>query len=216
LSTRDDKNGEAIRPATRTDLPHIIELHEEAFPGAFMTLLGPRWLHAYYSLILEAPEGLFLVADADSLGIVGFCSGFLDPGQFYTRLRAKRLQMLLTFASRVFLRPQLLPRLLDNYRRTGKAQASQGDGSAELTSLAVSPKARGRGFAKRMVNLFLEQAFQRQATEVVVTTPRDDNDAVNGMYERLDFIRTGSFSQPGREMVEWTFHRPESNPPSAC
>src|SRR5690606_7881749 len=85
----------AIRPARPEDLGAIARLHVAAFPGAFLSLLGERFLRRYYRLVLESLHGRLLVAADDGAAepLAGFVAGTLDPAAFRGVLRSAKLEL---------------------------------------------------------------------------------------------------------------------------
>ena len=51
--------------AKKDDLKIIVDIHIKAFPGFFLTKLGPRLLYKYYNLILNYEKKIFLGAEED-------------------------------------------------------------------------------------------------------------------------------------------------------
>ncbi|WP_305016831.1 hypothetical protein [Mycobacterium tuberculosis] len=45
-----------IRPAQASDIAQIVQVHLQAFPGFFLTLMGPRFLRLLYSGFLNHPK----------------------------------------------------------------------------------------------------------------------------------------------------------------
>ena len=66
-------------------------------------------------------------------------------------------------------------------------EASKPDGSATLMSLGVSREAQGRGLGKALVTAFLQEAADRGAKRVDLTTDKVDNPRTNGFYSNLGF-----------------------------
>ena len=71
-------------------------------------------------------------------------------------------------------------------------------------SIAVSPEFQGRGIGKQLVEAFCQELAARGEPAVCLTTDRDDNEAVNRFYQRLNFQLARSFITPeGRAMNEY-------------
>ena len=93
------------------------------------------------------------------------------------------------------------------------AEGGSIEGSAELLSMAVSDRARGRGLGKKLVAR-LEEWFRRKGLRgeyKVVTCARDAQS--NGFYKSAGFIFHHSFLLHGNEMNEYRKTLPL--PPSA-
>lgn len=193
-----------IRAVQANDLPQVVAIHQQAFKGFHMTLLGPRFLAGYYQTVLDYPDTIFLAA-VDDGQLLGFVAGFVNPPQFYAMLRARKRALAQAAATHLVLRPHLWRRTLSSLRRA-QSLADTGDQPhlAELASIGVSPAAQGRGVGKALTLAFLDAARQRQATEVMLTTDAHNNDAVNRFYQNLGFQCIRQFwHTPDRLMNEY-------------
>lgn len=196
-----------IRNACVRDLVQVVSVHQSAFVGFFMTDLGPRFLRAYYQQVLDFPEHLFLVSQSETQeALLGFVAGFLNPPEFYRRLRSRKWFFALCAASHLSLRPKLWKRALAGLRRTQERSQSRSSQVAELASLAVRPCTQGKGVGRALVLAFLEQARARGAEKVYLTTDAHDNDPVNAFYQKLGFRLSRQFwHTPDRLMNEYEY-----------
>ena len=193
-----------IRTVQASDLPQVVVVHQQAFKGFHMTLLGSRFLAGYYQTVLDYPDSIFLAA-VDDERLLGFVAGFVNPSRFYALLRARKRVLALAAATHLVVRPHLWRRTLSSLRRA-QSLADTGDQPhlAELASIGVSHAAQGRGVGKALTLAFLDAARQRQATEVMLTTDAHNNDAVNRFYQNLGFQCTRQFwHTPDRLMNEY-------------
>jgi ribosomal protein S18 acetylase RimI-like enzyme len=184
-----------IRQGTPQDINGIVEVHDLAFPGFYLTLMGKDFLRAYYSSVLEYPKSQVLVATSGQQ-LVGFAVGFLDPSGFYSFFKARRWRYLPLIALALLRRPSLVVRTLSNSQRIGQVQHSST--TLELSSIAVRPETRGVG--SLLLQAFLEQAQQLSAQEVVLTTDAIGNDTVNRFYVKHGFLLQKTFLDGTRQM----------------
>ncbi|GIV09411.1 MAG: hypothetical protein KatS3mg019_1502 [Fimbriimonadales bacterium] len=193
-----------LHPATESDLNAVVCVHQQAFQGFLMTLLGPRFLKRYYLCVLEYRQPIFHVVEYDGK-VVGFVAGFVNPPRFYETLRQRKKALALAAASHLVWRPHLWRRALSSLRRAETiAHDADMPHQAELASLGVDPTAQGQGIGKQLVSAFLDTAAQMGVQEVVLTTDAHNNDAVNAFYQRLGFVCTRQFWQtPERLMNEY-------------
>lgn len=193
-----------VREARRGDLAAIAAIHEAAFPGFFLTLMGRPFLRAYYGLILHFDRGILLVREGDDGKPAGFVGGFLHPTRFYEAMRGSKRRLLLPIALGILQRPSTLPRVLANVRKVrqgGDAPEEGGETSAELASIAVHPERGGKGHGRALISAFLEAAAERGADYTYLTTDADDNERVRTLYERAGFALDRVFERPdGRRM----------------
>ncbi len=193
-----------LRAASERDLNAVVRVHQQAFKGFLMTLLGPRFLRGYYQCVLEYALPIFLTAEHEGQ-IVGFVAGFVNPPRFYRQLRQRKLSLALAAASYLIWRPHLWRRALNSLRRAENLSSSDDEPTlAELASIGVSPLAQGTGVGRQLVQEFLQQARKQGVQEVVLTTDAHNNDAVNAFYQRLGFTCTRQFYHtPERLMNEY-------------
>lgn len=197
--TQEQSETPPIRPAEPKDLPAVISIHQRAFPGFFLTILGPRFLVHYYRMVMGFPGGIFLVKDGPE-GIEGFVSGFINPGEFYRTLRANKILFLPSVGLRLLCNPWLFRRLLASYRYASHESQVNEPGLCELSSIAVLPNQGRKGAGKALVHAFLA-AIQNQAKTVVLTTDADENDSVNTFYLSLGFRLERAIERPlGRRL----------------
>ncbi len=190
-----------VRAATSSDMATIVALHAQAFPTNFMSLLGERFLRCYYELTLSTTDGILLVAVAEG-ETVGFAAGSTRPGQLYAGIRRQQGAMFLAILPALVRRPTLCLRLLQRYFQAGqRASVKLRSCGAELASLAVSPKFRGRDHGTSLVLRFGDLAHGRGRNQMYVLTPRDDNRLVITFYERLQFTADSEVGPPSRPML---------------
>jgi ribosomal protein S18 acetylase RimI-like enzyme len=193
-----------IRSMTVADVREVARVHIEAFPGFFLTFLGPGFLRELYRGIVRDPDGIAFVAVRDG-ACAGFVAGSASPAGLYKRLMKRRIVAFAFHAGLAFLRkPSVAPRLLRAFTRSSEAPPAE-SGRAELMSLAVLPGNQGGGLGGRLVEAFVESVRSRGGAAVFLTTDAVGNDAVNAFYERLGFVRSRRFATPeGREMNEYS------------
>lgn len=158
-----------IRRAEIRDLSWLVSIHSEAFPNAFLTLLGSAFLAQYYSAVLADDGGVLLVA-IDQTGIVGFVAGILEPRRFYDGMRSHVIRYAMSIVAGLIRRPYLIGKICSSFRRLSKGAARCADVTAcELTSIAVLPESQGRGFGRNLVRQFLLRAWASGADSVYLS-----------------------------------------------
>lgn len=200
-----------VRPMERIDVPAVVSLHMQTFPGFFLTFLGPRFLALLYLSILEEPDGVAFVAVEGDGGPVGFVAGVTQQARFYSRLARRHLWSFgLAAAGAVMKKPSIVPRLARGLRRSGETVESSA--AACLMSIGVSPKAQGTGAGRRLVNAFADELRLRSIDRFCLTTDRDGNEPVNAFYRSLGFSVARTFTTPeGRIMNEYLMETPSNH-----
>lgn len=181
-----------VRPANHAELPGLACLHQQAFPGFFLTRLGGLFLQKYYAAVVEFDEGILLVAEADGT-LLGFVGGFLDPKRFYRTLARRKRDLAPSVCLALAWQPTLAIAVASrvfNLLRGRRQVRDRSRSDCELASLAVHPSAASCGIGSKLVHRFVEEARGRGAGSVYLTTDALRNDSVNRFYRRLGFQRT--------------------------
>lgn len=133
-----------IRKADINDVVEIVKIHQQAFPGFFLTTLGGRFLNLYYKCMCRCDEAVTLCAVEDG-EVVGFASSALKSAGFNSRLiKSNMIPFMGESIKLLFTRPMSLVRLVKNF--TKKSSSMEDDGNyAELFSIGVSPSCQGKG-----------------------------------------------------------------------
>jgi ribosomal protein S18 acetylase RimI-like enzyme len=201
--TNTEKRG--ARKATPLDLQSIVTLHESAFAGFLLTMLGGAFLRELYRGFIMESDGICWIAESELAGekpaIVGFVAGTLCPKQFFRRLLFRRgFHFALAALPGMARHPlRVLPRVLSALWYRGDKPSAVPEG-ALLSSLGVNPNSGRRGIGKLLVSAFCEEAAILGAPGVYLITDRDNNDAVNTFYEQLGFHIVATGIRRGRSM----------------
>ncbi|WP_312592610.1 GNAT family N-acetyltransferase [Stutzerimonas nitrititolerans] len=193
----------SICKAAREDLPDIVKVHQQAFPGFLMTLLGPAFLYAYYQTVLDYPDSIFLVVRDEKDVIQGFVAGVAYSEGFYRLLSTRKKRMMLSAAIHLIIRPQLWLRVLENMKLVSQRSSSEDCNSSdvELTSIGVKPDCGRRGYGKILVRSFLEESQATPATYVHLATDAHNNVAVNEFYLSLGFSLANRSERAGGRLM---------------
>ena len=180
------------------DTKAVVAIHLAAFPGFFLTFLGPRFLRLLYSEAVACGE-IAIVAEAAGRP-VGFVMGSAKPGGFYGQLvRRRLLAFALAALPAVARRPGIVLRVARALRRP--AEGRKPEGTATLMSLGVDPTAQGLGAGRALVQAFLEAAGRRGACKVDLTTDQDGNERTNRFYAALGFRVARTIVTPERRIL---------------
>lgn len=205
---KDMKNSHIeVRPMTQSDLKRVVEIHQNAFEGFFLTSLGPRFLEEIYSATVEDPTGISLLA-RDGHDIYGFAIGTIKPAKYYRRLIKLRLWKL-GFASLapIIRHPRILPHLIRGFSLPTEAARPEGWGT--LLSIGVAKEAQNLGIGHLLVTAFIKESVQRGLKKVNLQTDKYHNDAVINFYQREGFQYDHSFrTAEGRWMNEYVIDLP--------
>jgi len=197
-----------VRPMSVRDVPAVVDVHLRAFPGFFLSFLGPRFLSVLYRSTVELGE-IALVAVVDDR-VTGLVMGSSQPGSFFRRLRRGRLLQFATASLYAIIRrPIVAPRLLRALRNP--SEAAMPPATATLFSLAVDPAAQTQGIGRMLVRAFIADCERRVARRITLTTDKFDNRSVNAFYVRMGFRVAREITTPeGRVLYEYECDLPAS------
>jgi GNAT superfamily N-acetyltransferase len=176
-------------------------VHLGAFPGYFLSLLGPHFLREFYASFVTDPDGVGCAAiDTETGGVLGVVVGPLTPAGFFHRLFLRRWWAFAWASSGAILRrPVIIRRLVRAARYRGDAPS--GGERALLSSIAVAPLARGVGVGQALIRAWVEEVRRRGGRGCYLTTDAEGNDEVNQFYVRNGWLLEASYSTPeGRHM----------------
>jgi ribosomal protein S18 acetylase RimI-like enzyme len=135
-------------------LREVALLHAAAIDRGFLSSLGPRFLEEMYRAIDAAPESFLLVEQRDGR-VAGFIAGSRDLARVRKGLLRRPLHLAAAMAP-VLLRPRKLIGAIEALR--AGTSPPPGLPPAELLSLAVNHRYRGRGLAESLYRR-LERKF---------------------------------------------------------
>ena len=210
LTHNRESNDWHVKNARKADIAEVVEIHQAAFPDAFLTQLGPGFLKSYYTLVLNDEKGIFLVATSSACRIGGFVSGFTRPWEFYRMMLRNSWRFTIPVLLALVRQPRLFGRVYYNMRRVwGATPGTVVSSSCELSSIAVAPDVSGQGLGKELVHAFLQQAWANGADRVYLTTEAEHNEEAIGFYSKLGFRLRRTFRQfSDRLMNEYVHYSP--------
>ena len=181
----DGSESSDIVAMTCNDIEDVIVVHLRAFPGFFLSQLGPAVLRVLYGELLRDGTGICFICRSNGR-IIGFVVGTADPRAFYMRLLRKRcLRLGISFFGAIVRIPGAAPRLLNAFRRTRAEIHDAGCGL--LMSIAIDPEFQGIGRGKALACHFLRACRDRGLSAVHLFTDRMQNNDVNRFYCSLGF-----------------------------
>jgi len=188
-----------IRPAQTSDIAQVVQVHIQAFPGFFLTLMGTRFLRLLYRGFLNHPTGISLVAcpQAKPSEVIGFVVGTTQPQGFFSQLlRQHWLAFAMASLWPLLKKPGLVfVKLWSALFYRGESLPDQPN-AALLSSLGVKPTAQGQQIGQQLVSAFLAHAQTAGATAVYLTTDQSDNTKANHFYTKLGFKLAGTCKRP--------------------
>jgi GNAT superfamily N-acetyltransferase len=192
-----------VCPLRSEQISKAVTIHQAAFPGFFLTFLGPAFLKLLYHFYVQGKTEIALAGEYNGQ-IVATLLGTIRPQGFYKRLAICHFTL---FAMACFMpllrQPTIFPRLLRALFYRGDAPLSA-TGGALLASVCVDPMFKKKGTGKKLVLAFENKCFEMGAQFVYLTTDRNNNKAVHEFYERLGWSVESEFTTPqGRSMCRY-------------
>jgi colanic acid biosynthesis glycosyl transferase WcaI len=192
-------------PLQSAHLPQVVDLHTRAFPGFFLSFLGPRFLQEFYASFLHDSAGVSFVAEGESGSVLGVVVGPLDPRGYFKRLMRRRWWAFGAASVRAILtRPSIASRLLLAVFYRGEAPPDRP--RSLLSSIAVAPEAQGQGIGAALVRRWMEETRRRGSSGCYLTTDAEGNDDVNDFYRRVGWVLESTYdATEGRRMNRYVF-----------
>jgi ribosomal protein S18 acetylase RimI-like enzyme len=166
------------------DAEAVARAHAAAFPGYFLSRLGPRALAAMYGRLAGDPASAAFVACVGD-DVVGFAAAVLDRRRF-THAFARRCWP--TLAACIAARPGMVWQIASRLPRLARGGRAGGEPieAATLLSIGVLPEFQGRGIGGRLMSACLQGLREQGARRVLLETDTD-NAAANAFYLRCGF-----------------------------
>jgi GNAT superfamily N-acetyltransferase len=184
-------------------LSAVVAAHLAAFPGFFMTLLGPRFLTVFYGHFIDNASGILLIARNGDGEVLGCLAATRQPAEFFRTLRQRRGMTLLIAALPALLRHpwRVAARLLSAAWYRGDKPPDL-PGYWLLSSLAVREDCAGSGIGTALVERLITNARHKEAAGVYLVTDSDDNDRAKSFYARRGFGMHSRFVRPDGRRLE--------------
>ena len=195
------------------DIPAVVAVHELAFRGFFLEQMGPLFLKTYYRLTLSYSQSIAFVYVGKSGSIDGFVVGFVNSKAFYERLKKSKLKFVLPTVLGLMANPKLLGDIFRNISRVfdsehGARNPLFGEDFAELSSIAVVKGNSGIG--SLLLERFLQDAWSRDVSHVVLTTDLHSNDEAHNFYKKFGFEKNHVETRKRRQLCHYILAGPES------
>lgn len=190
-----------LRQATPSDVPSIVNIHNSAFQGFFLTSLGSRFLEFYYSCLIKSSETVVVVAE-EGCKALGFSAASTQCKGFNSRLIKNNLLRFGIVALKMFFTsPKALLRLVKNLTKKGDKKVEDSEDYAELYSIGVADNQQGKGIGKCLLKEAEQQLKAKGVEKVSLTTDYYNNAATLGFYRSMGYETLYEFvTYPDRRM----------------
>lgn len=204
--------GYIIRNMSKTDLNDVIQIHNKAFPGFFLTQLGRDFLYDLYKNFIVDPLSICLVAEIDSF-IKGFVVGNMMPDNLFRKMLIKQGYLFLLHSFKAMIRNPILVSRRLLYAVQYRGECPKGFiKPALLSSIGVDPGEGTKGIGSHLINAFCWEAFSKGSDIVYLTTDKFRNNKVNAFYIKNGFKLLDTIeNDKGREMNRYIKFPDEKN-----
>lgn len=217
-----------VANATEEQVGDMARVHLAAFPGEYLTSLGPKVLIPFYRFYIKRGSGIALAAVDNSGRILGFVVGG-DPGLRAQFLRKYAYTVAKAITANLFRHRNVWTQSLFHLqrglrslpRRIRAGFSGARDESCEflspsptgtwstLLSICTHPDARGRGVGSALMVGF-EQESRGRGYLAMRLSVHNDNEAAIQLYRKngwIEFHRTESGTYFKRSLVSDSSHQ---------
>jgi ribosomal protein S18 acetylase RimI-like enzyme len=161
-------------------VPDVALLHKKYIDRGFMSSLGSSFLEHLYDAMTTSGNACCLVAEENG-EIHGFISGTCELRSFYRDFVKAKLLPVSLLLMPMLLKPSFSRKIMENFIYPSK----QGDlPGAEIMSIVVSEKFRGRGVSESLFNSLLEE-FRLKHVRRFKVTVGSSLPAANRFYQKM-------------------------------
>lgn len=189
-----------VKGITLSELDTIVSIHNNAFPGFFLTQLGNSFLKTYYRAVLKHYDGILLGCyDEDRL--VGFCAATMLASGFNVRLIKSDWPSFMRVGTFLFLtNMSSIKRLYLNLSKRDSGYADTGE-YAELLSIGVDFSYQGKGIGKQLLTELEKSVYGKGGVKLSLTTDFYNNQKTIGFYQTMGYRPLYDFiAYPDRKM----------------
>jgi ribosomal protein S18 acetylase RimI-like enzyme len=188
-----------IIPADEKHIDGLVECHISAFPGEFLTLLGPVFLKSFYKFYCTHPDAICIVAkDANTEFVAGLVAGgapyvrsqfmrkyiplyfplILFKGLINKKVRVRLFEHLKNFTLSIIIKLKI-----KNNKSINLPPEDPPGTWSSLLSICTHRDYRGRGAAASLIEAFRTESAQRGYRTMRLSV-HNDNIAAIELYKR--------------------------------
>jgi len=180
-----------VIPMTKAHARAVAILHRDGIDTGFLSSLGLRFLTQLYKAIPSCPAGFGFVymgrGDGEGLEgeeVLGFIACAESTGRLYKQSMWRRGILMGFPLMRYLFSPSVLRRIIHTMKYP--SQTGEDLPAAEVLSVAVSDKSRGKGVGKALMKAAFAEFRDRGVGELKVAVGADNENA-NEYYKRCGF-----------------------------
>jgi len=173
-----------IQPMARRHARQVADLHRWGIVTGFLSSLGVMFLRQLYTAIPSCPSGFGYVWEEPDGNVLGFVACAESTGRVYKQGLLRRGVLMALPLARFVFRPSVIRRLWHTLRYPSRVGADLP--RAEILSIVVADRARGRHVGKRLMAAAFDEFARRDIGSLKVAVGAD-NEAANGFYRSCGF-----------------------------
>lgn len=178
-------------------------LHYTCLDNSFLSLLGISFLRTLYKSMLLSKESFTFVYE-DKNEVIGFITGCTDTSVFFKELIRKRwFYLLLPTLIKLLKQPWLAVKIIKAIIYPAQFN-SKNYSKAELLSIAIDEKHRGKQIGKELLNALIEE-FKIIGILSFKVGVKKDMEKANNFYQINNFRFIETFNVLGDEMNFYEF-----------
>jgi N-acetylglutamate synthase-like GNAT family acetyltransferase len=190
-----------IRQAEEKDYIYVSRLHREGITKGFLSTLGVPFLSRLYEAINLQMNSCILIAEYEG-EVCGFVAGAADTHGLYKEIILKKWILFILPLVRYLFNIKMIKKMVETLfygLKKEKCEVKRNTCTAELLSIAVDKRWRGKHIGRRLVSA-LEIFFKSKdiIEYKVVTFSRDSQS--NDFYKACNFDFTGTFVHHNKMM----------------
>lgn len=182
----------------------VVDLHELAFKGFFLTQLGSSFLKQYYKSVIQSDKALNIgVFDENSI-LLGFAITAKNSKGFNKSIIKQNFLGFLGIAFKLLiLKPKAIYRLIINLEKKSPDIKDDKGNYCELLSIATHPNKQGLGIGKKLLVETEKQLKSEGYKSLALTTDYHNNIDVIRFYEKSGYsIYYDFITYPDRKMYK--------------
>jgi ribosomal protein S18 acetylase RimI-like enzyme len=190
----------SIKQAQAPNVSGMAQCHISAFPGRFMTEMGPRWLCTLYRFYINHPGGVCYVAADSTDKVAGFAvGGEPDIRERFLHTVLLRYPHIIfwKFLTKPLVRAVLLEELFKKLHLKRKEISSENIDShktlpkcGNLLSICVLPDYKGTGVANQLIETF-QKACAAEGYRHLTLSVLSENLRAIAFYKKHGWYATG-------------------------
>ncbi len=187
----------------------IAQIHSDSITTGFLSALGMPFLATLYRAIDRCPYS-FISIEKQGDDVVGFVAGTISVNEMYRWIIVRYGLLFFFQLSPLVFRPSFLKRILETlfYAAKKKGQKKEekkpdvASVSAELLSIAVSDRVRGKGVGSALLKQFEGYLRKRAVSKYKVVTYSEDKIS-NAFYTQNEHSLARQFVHHDNVMNEY-------------